>query len=287
MNTRLTILTCSLLLTLAASSQITDYSPYITTREVDGKTISVLRVPLDQVNEKIRGEVGNVHWKLDDTWKYFQQGNMAGHYLGGQVKVPFMIIERDDSLFPVHYLREEAAAYERFIDSANKREIRENLARVKRYEDSIHIVKLKEGYRWINSDTVWVRTKPDSKAPSIGRIYRLSYVKGYAVENNPDWAEVEFGEHTGYIPRKDLALKWEDMALDEDELAELKSGRYYSFDPTTAYKAKLDRQAAAEAAALKAANAASRRNYITGPRGGCYFINSSGNKEYVDRRYCR
>ena len=26
--------------------------------------------------------------------------------------------------------------------------------------------------------------------------------------------------------------------------------------------------------------------YITGPRGGCYYINSNGNKTYVDRSLC-
>lgn len=26
--------------------------------------------------------------------------------------------------------------------------------------------------------------------------------------------------------------------------------------------------------------------YITGPRGGCYFINSHGNKTYVDHSFC-
>lgn len=30
----------------------------------------------------------------------------------------------------------------------------------------------------------------------------------------------------------------------------------------------------------------STRNYITGPRGGCYYINSNGNKTYVDRSMC-
>ncbi len=29
------------------------------------------------------------------------------------------------------------------------------------------------------------------------------------------------------------------------------------------------------------------RSYYTGPRGGCYYINSSGRKEYVDRSNCR
>lgn len=28
------------------------------------------------------------------------------------------------------------------------------------------------------------------------------------------------------------------------------------------------------------------RTYIRGPRGGCYYINSSGNKTYVDRSLC-
>ncbi len=28
------------------------------------------------------------------------------------------------------------------------------------------------------------------------------------------------------------------------------------------------------------------RIYIRGPRGGCYYINSNGNKTYVDRSFC-
>ncbi len=28
------------------------------------------------------------------------------------------------------------------------------------------------------------------------------------------------------------------------------------------------------------------RTYITGPRGGCYYINRNGNKTYVDRSFC-
>ena len=32
---------------------------------------------------------------------------------------------------------------------------------------------------------------------------------------------------------------------------------------------------------------ATRRRYHRGPRGGCYYINSSGNRQYVDRSLCR
>ena len=35
-----------------------------------------------------------------------------------------------------------------------------------------------------------------------------------------------------------------------------------------------------------AAKKTSTRTYIRGPRGGCYYINSSGNKTYVDRSLC-
>lgn len=31
---------------------------------------------------------------------------------------------------------------------------------------------------------------------------------------------------------------------------------------------------------------ATGRTYIRGPRGGCYYINSNGNKTYVDRSFC-
>ncbi|WP_293887492.1 MULTISPECIES: DUF3157 family protein [unclassified Sphingobacterium] len=33
-------------------------------------------------------------------------------------------------------------------------------------------------------------------------------------------------------------------------------------------------------------SSSSTRSYIRGPRGGCYYINSNGNKTYVDRSMC-
>ncbi len=51
--------------------------------------------------------------------------------------------------------------------------------------------------------------------------------------------------------------------------------------------AQLERAAAEEERAMKAANAAPRRKYYLGPKGGCYFINSKGNKQYVDHSYCK
>jgi hypothetical protein len=44
-------------------------------------------------------------------------------------------------------------------------------------------------------------------------------------------------------------------------------------------------QKAKEPAAVEARTIYTR-GYITGPRGGCYYINSNGNKTYVDRSLC-
>ena len=37
---------------------------------------------------------------------------------------------------------------------------------------------------------------------------------------------------------------------------------------------------------LKSTYGSDGRTYYTGPRGGCYYINSNGNKTYVDHSYC-
>ena len=33
-------------------------------------------------------------------------------------------------------------------------------------------------------------------------------------------------------------------------------------------------------------NGSSSKRYISGPRGGCYYLNGNGNKSYVDRSLC-
>lgn len=38
--------------------------------------------------------------------------------------------------------------------------------------------------------------------------------------------------------------------------------------------------------AVRSRTTSSYRTYIRGPRGGCYYINSNGNKTYVDRSMC-
>ncbi|MFJ1291201.1 hypothetical protein ACEPPZ_03785 [Paracoccus yeei] len=49
----------------------------------------------------------------------------------------------------------------------------------------------------------------------------------------------------------------------------------------------LDLSAPAARLQLEAPPGAVAREFIRGPRGGCYYINGNGNKTYVDRGKCR
>ena len=266
-------------------SKIDDYSGYITTFDLEGKEVQILRIPPEKVtdDELYRGSVYFVQSQLDEVQESLKKGIDRTGALG-YLRGHFIQLDRLDS-FPLRYYREEAKAYQDWQDQRTKRQIAAIDARAKRAKDSLYVLELQYGYKWITPDSVWVKQKPDAKAPSIGLMYRLSYVKAYKVEDKPDWVEIDFADHTGYVLLNQIAHRWEDMELTEDELEELKKGRYFNFVPTTAYKA----QRAKEEAELERANTISqpKRNYITGPKGGCYYIDSRGKKVYVDHSYCR
>ena len=98
----------------------------------------------------------------------------------------------------------------------------------------------------------------------------------------------------GYMLYTDLVEYLEEVNFPAADIALYKSKRYYSYTRNEAYFEKLYK---AEIAAMEAeekkqaksngSGSGGGRKYITGERGGCYYINSSGNKQYVDRSFCK
>jgi hypothetical protein len=269
----------SILLSLASFSQTIDFSPWITKVEIDSNTVEILRVPAERF-PRFTPDIISIQRTLEENRKKYSGGINT---YGSSVESSCLFIENQDPTFPVRYYRAELKAYLDWNPKNEERLDRLLMEKVARQKDSIRIEKLKAGYSWINSDTVWVKAIPDLKGAAVGRLYRLNYVEAYVVEGKPDWMHIFFGDHSGYIYKKDIATKWEDMHLANEELEKLKSGRYFSFDPSAAYKAQL----AQEAAAAQRASSGGGRKYYLGPQGGCYFINSHGKKEYVARSYCK
>lgn len=57
-------------------------------------------------------------------------------------------------------------------------------------------------------------------------------------------------------------------------------------DPTSSTDPKAATSTAATLISPKPTTSTSGRNYQKGPRGGCYYLNSSGSKVYVDHKFC-
>ncbi|WP_298547103.1 hypothetical protein [uncultured Aquimarina sp.] len=93
-------------------------------------------------------------------------------------------------------------------------------------------------------------TKRDTK------IYVIEY------DANNKYFKVVYNNKIGYIPANDVKTN---KALKEKKRNTYRSkkAKYYSSFKST-----------------------SSRRYIRGPRGGCYYINSNGNKTYVSRSLC-
>jgi hypothetical protein len=296
MKNTLPLLVTGMLLAFSATSQSNDYSQWLKTITVDGKNITILRVPATKFDPKIQSYIKDVEFLLNLLPSYYKTTNFSlGNGTRNSIETDCKNIEKEDSTYPTHYYKEELSAFMELQIEAiqhekdaeiNAEKIR--IAKQKENEERQLFDKLKDGYAWINRDSTNVRSKPDLKAPVIGQIYRLSYVKAYEVDDNHVWTEIEFGEHTGYVLTKYLALEMEELKPTHDDSAYLRTGQNHFFWPTEAYTAQLKRAAAAEQARTeRAANSTPHRKYITGERGGCYFINSHGNKEYVDRRFCQ
>ncbi|MES1215704.1 MAG: hypothetical protein ABUT20_09310 [Bacteroidota bacterium] len=289
MKPRTILLVAATLVSLAVFSQ-KDYTRWLVDFEISGTRLQLLRIPKDNIAVEVKGsiwqDVTMFQKHLDSCKRCYIQGRPLYGNEGMEMSSYIGYIKLQDPDFPVHYYEEELKAYLDWFVVFKKQQKENQIARMKVEEDSTATAQLKDGYVWIKPAFVWVKAKPDLKSANIGKLYRLSYVKAYEVEGKPDLVELQFGENTGYISEDDLAYEWNDLLLNNDELVKMKSGRYFNFEPTTIYKAQLDKAAAEEERSYQAANATPKRNYIRGPRGGCYYINSHGNKQYVDRSLC-
>jgi hypothetical protein len=276
-----TFLLSFLVLTLFSNAQSRDFTQWLKKRTVEGKEITMLRVPELEFPSTILGHISEAQNMLKNLPNYYN-ARYTGRDIYKEIETYCQNIERNDPTFPVHYYRKEMNAFKELKIEMDQKV----LAKKKADEEKEFFARLKSKFAWINRDSLSVRTKPDAKGTSIGKIHRLSYINAYEIEDQLDWVQIDFGDHNGYVQRKDIALTWEELALTREDSTHLLKGADFNFNPTAAYAAQLKKAAAEEERSLRVANVAPRRKYYSGPKGGCYFINSKGNKQYVDHSYC-
>jgi hypothetical protein len=133
---------------------------------------------------------------------------------------------------------------------------------------------------------------PSGNANNIVLIRQAAEVKLLGQENGY-WLTIINGKR-GYLSESGIAsrasIKSKQEDLDRIPVGLRKSdnigfAKLHSFDDPTSSKplSKSETDRIIKQAMSEYGN----RTYYTGPRGGCYYISSSGRKQYVDRRYCR
>lgn len=84
--------------------------------------------------------------------------------------------------------------------------------------------------------------------------------------------KVIFNNKVGYIKEKNIRIT---QGLKDLKRFGKTNSNYFKSSPEKNYPSK-----------IKSTRSYSTRSYIRGPRGGCYYINSNGNKTYVARGLC-
>ncbi len=279
----------AILLTVVGFGQF-DVTPYLSEVKINNNPIQILRIPEDKMPASIKNDISGAQRLLDRCRKWHDEGGLPSYTDRNQMQWYKDFVTNREPEFPFKYYLNEHIAFMTYADQYEQ--FREDGVKKEkaRYADSIRFAEQVEGYTFINPPFVLVKEKPSAASMTIGKLYRGSYVRSFEVENDKSgYIEIHFQnyEYKGYIKEDDIVFDFEefDPPAEPELLQSLNNWRYTKFEISPAYKAKLEK---AEAAEERARNASGpKRRYIRGPKGGCYFINSKGNKEYVDHSFCK
>jgi uncharacterized protein YgiM (DUF1202 family) len=120
-----------------------------------------------------------------------------------------------------------------------------------------------------------LRSEPNVLSPVIGTVPPNSIVT--ILENSgQSYLKIKYDDKEGYI----LASMLEENSIPK------KRSTYSSSSSSSSSTSSQSKPKARSSSTYTPKKRSSYRRYITGPRGGCYYINSNGNKVYVSRSLC-
>ncbi|MCW3074266.1 MAG: hypothetical protein JWP69_1335 [Flaviaesturariibacter sp.] len=279
--------------------------------EIDGNKITVLRVAEEKIISPVKGFIVRVQEQLDAYGALYKA---AKHVDIPSYNDDIAFIKSSDKDWPVHYYEKELAAYKGYEKALNLQERRSKdsadlMARQeqKRISDSLTAIRQKqadslvyaqrmEGYHFVAKESILLKEKPSEKSQTKGRVYKGSYVQIKGYSESTGYVKVTLEDVEGFMKRDELEDDLNKIQATQADLTTYKSRRYYKYEPNYDYAPAEQKTASATEVAPRSSSPkqsssgkkvySSARNYITGPRGGCYYLTSSGNKVYVDHSYC-
>ncbi|RYD97559.1 MAG: hypothetical protein EOP50_05620 [Sphingobacteriales bacterium] len=264
-------------------------------RSIDGMAVKVLRVPEERINSRGKEQIILVQKELEGLYALYQS---SGHLAISRQETEIYAIRGFDAAWPIDYYREELNAYRRYAQkqAVQEQRTKDSLATVKRAEDkrradSLAYRERVAGYVFVAKPYTALREQASEKSVVMGRIYLGSYLKRVGYSEHSSFVKVELDGVDGFVDSKDLVEDLDSLAVAPAELLTYKSRRYYKYEPNYEYHSahieaeERSARAAQKAAPARRTNNLPARQYIRGPRGGCYYM-SANSKVYVDRGYC-
>ena len=280
---------------------------------INGKMVTILRVDADKIISSAKPYIIKIQEQLSGYYKTYQQQQ--------PIAVPtynddIPVVRNMDIDWPVQYYEAELAAYrayeQQLIIRENKR--KDSIAAVvqlarQRTADSLLILQKNnaehsayldrvKGFHFINKEFALLREKPAATSKVIGRIYVGSYVKVTGYSDGSNFVKISLQDIDGFVDAAELVDDISKITVAGADIKSYESRQYYKYlpnydyVPTAVAAVETDEAPAVYSApktkttTTKKQTVSSSRNYIRGPRGGCYYINSGGNKVYVDRGLC-
>jgi hypothetical protein len=284
------LLSFSLLITCYGFSQ-SNFTEWIKEIEIEGQKVQVLRVPENEITmSRAKYDVAGVQKQLERCFKEYNEGKKT-YKSTIEANLDFLRVNVPD--WPISYYEQELKAYDAYNTIWEVRDRERVAQRAARYSDSIRLAKQVAGYHFINKPSVYLKAKPAASSMTMATLYHGSYVEYLGKIENSDFIAIHAGTgigYTGYIMKDDIVDSLAKLNVTDEEMVRLKGNYYCKIQESSAYGAKVQKIADSEMVAetkTQSADTRSRRVYYTGPRGGCYYINSNGNKTYVDHSYCR
>jgi hypothetical protein len=281
--------------------------------QLNGKNISVLRVPADKILSNAKAYVIKVQDQLDAYRQTYQLGK---HLTFPSYYDDITMIRSLDSEWPAEQYENELKEYRYYdqqllqqenntrdslqiVERRREQEVKERLALAhQKALDSTAYADRVKGYHFINREFSLLREKPNTTSKVIGRIYVGSYVRVIGYSDGSPFVKISLQNISGYIDQSELVDDLDRLSVDNADLAIYKVRQYYKYIPNYDYvpeqeqtyavplKTSPTRPKQTTTIPKKQSNSSSR-NYIRGPRGGCYYMSSNNTKVYVDRGLCQ
>jgi hypothetical protein len=289
-----------------------DVDAYLKDASINGREISILRIPEEKITSAAKRYIMKVQQRLEENYRHYRNNEHIEDF-SYNIQNDIYDLKSFDANWPITYYEIELREYKdydqrltqtegRIKDSTEKTDrlaqelLRDSIREANKIKaDSIAYAKQVADFHFVNKPFTELKVKADAKSATMAKLNGGTYVTVWEIDEKTGYANVSMLDMQGYVLYAHLVEYLEELDFPNADIELYKKERYYSYTRNDAYfeklykaqEAKEMRAAAVEERQERQQSRSSGRVYQTGPRGGCYYINSNGNKTYVDRSLCR